>query len=312
MKLNKPKFWEQGYWIIPLFLLPLTLLLSLVIYFKKKFTKPLKFNTYVICVGNIYVGGTGKTPAAVLLAKEFTKLGKKTAIVRKYYQNHLDEHKLITKNFKNLILNKNRQAAIKEFQNKYDVMFLDDGYQDYSIKKNLNIVCFKDNQLLGNGFTLPSGPLREKLSSLKEAHIILINGAKNLDFEKKLLNINHKLKFFYSSYKPINVEQFKNKNLLAIAGIGNPEKFFQLLEQNDLKIEKKLIFPDHYEFTNNDINYILKLTKENNYHIVTTEKDFYKIKEPNNEMFKFLKVSLEIEKKEELIDLIINSYNENT
>ena len=312
MKLNKPNFWEQGYWIIPLFLLPLTLLLSLVIYFKKKFTKPLKFNTYVICVGNIYVGGTGKTPAAVLLAKEFTKLGKKTAIVRKYYQNHLDEHKLITKNFKNLILNKNRQAAIKEFQNKYDVMFLDDGYQDYSIKKNLNIVCFKDNQLLGNGFTLPSGPLREKLSSLKEAHIILINGAKNLDFEKKLLNINHKLKFFYSSFKPINVEQFKNKNLLAIAGIGNPEKFFQLLEQNNLKIEKKLIFPDHYEFTNNDINYILKLTKENNYHIVTTEKDFYKIKEPNNEMFKFLKVSLEIEKKEELIDLIINSYNENT
>ena len=312
MKLNKPKFWEQGYCVIPFFLLPLTLLLSLVIYLKKKFTKPLKFNTYVICVGNIYVGGTGKTPASILLAKELTKLEKKTAIVRKYYQNHSDEHKLITKNFKNLILNKNRQDAIKEFQNKYDVMFLDDGFQDYSIKKNLNIICFKDNQLLGNGFTLPSGPLREKLSSLKEAHIILINGVKNLEFEKKLLNINHKLKFFYSSYKPINIEQFKNKNLLAVAGIGNPEKFFQLLEQNNLKIKKKLIFPDHYEFTNNDINYILKLKKENNYHIITTEKDFYKIKEPNNEMFKFLKVSLEIEKKEELIDLIINSYNENT
>ena len=167
MKLNKPKFWEQGYWIIPFFLLPLTLLLSLVIYLKKKFTKPLKFNTYVICVGNIYIGGTGKTPASILLAKELTKLEKKTAIVRKYYQNHSDEHKLITKNFKNLILNKNRQDAIIEFQNKYDVMFLDDGFQDYSIKKNLNIICFKDNQLLGNGFTLPSGPLREKLSSLK-------------------------------------------------------------------------------------------------------------------------------------------------
>ena len=109
-----------------------------------------------------------------------------------------------------------------------------------------------------------------------------------------------------------SVEQFNNKNLLAVAGIGNPENFFQLLKQNNLQIGKKLIFPDHYEFTNNDINYILKLTKENNYHIVTTEKDFYKIKEPDNEMFKFLKVSLEIEKKEELIDLIINSYNENT
>ena len=86
MKLNKPKFWEQGYRIIPFFLFPLTLLLSLVIYLKKKFTKPLKFNTYVICVGNIYVGGTGKTPASILLAKELTKLEKKTAIVRKFKQ----------------------------------------------------------------------------------------------------------------------------------------------------------------------------------------------------------------------------------
>jgi len=120
------------------------------------------------------------------------------------------------------------------------------------------------------------------------------------------------LKFFYSSYKPLNIDQFNNKNLLAVAGIGNPENFFQLLKQNNLQIGKKLIFPDHYEFTSKDINYILKLKKENNYQIITTEKDFYKIKEPDNKMFNFLKVSLEIEKKKELIDFITNSYNENT
>ena len=312
MKLNKPKFWGKGYWIIPIFLLPLTLLLSLIVYFKRKLTKPSKFSTCVICIGNIYLGGTGKTPTSILLAKELIKLKKKTAIVRKYYKNHADEHKLIAKNFNNLILNQNRRAAIKESQNKFDFMLLDDGFQDYSINKNLSIICFKDNQLIGNGFTLPSGPLREKLDSLKEAHVILINGIKNLEFERKLLDINPNLKFFYSNYKPINIDQFKNKDLLAVAGIGNPENFFQLLQQNNLKIGKKLIFPDHYEFTSNDINYILKLKKENNYQIITTEKDFYKIKEPNNKMFKFLKVSLEIEKKKELVDLIINSYNENT
>ncbi len=297
MKLNKPKFWDKGYWIIPIFLLPLTLLLSLIVYFKRKLTKPSKFSTCVICIGNIYLGGTGKTPTSILLAKELIKLKKKTAIVRKYYKNHADEHKLIAKNFNNLILNQNRRAAIKESQNKFDFMLLDDGFQDYSINKNLSIICFKDNQLIGNGFTLPSGPLREKLDSLKEAHVILINGIKNLEFERKLLDINPNLKFFYSNYKPINIDQFKNKDLLAVAGIGNPENFFQLLQQNNLKIGKKLIFPDHYEFTSNDINYILKLKKENNYQIITTEKDFYKIKEPNNKMFKFLKVSLEIEKK---------------
>ena len=312
MKLNKPKFWDKGYWIIPIFLLPLTLLLSLIVYFKRKLTKPSKFNTYVICIGNIYLGGTGKTPTSILLAKELIKLEKKTAIIRKYYKNHADEHKLIAKNFNNLILSQNRRDAIKEFQNKFDFMLLDDGFQDYSIHKNFNIICFKHNQLIGNGFTLPSGPLREKLDSLNEAHVILINGIKNLEFERKLLDINHKLKFFYSSYKPLNIEQFKNKNLLAVAGIGNPENFFQLLKQNNLQIEKKLIFPDHYEFTSKDINYILKLKKENNYQIITTEKDFYKIKEPANKMFDFLKVSLEIEKKKELIDLITNSYNENT
>ena len=312
MKLNKPKFWDKGYWIIPIFLLPLTLLLSLIVYFKRKLTKPSKFSTCVICIGNIYLGGTGKTPTSILLAKELIKLKKKTAIVRKYYKNHADEHKLIAKNFNNLILNQNRRAAIKESQNKFDFMLLDDGFQDYSINKNLSIICFKDNQLIGNGFTLPSGPLREKLDSLKEAHVILINGIKNLEFERKLLDINPNLKFFYSNYKPINIDQFKNKDLLAVAGIGNPENFFQLLQQNNLKIGKKLIFPDHYEFTSKDINYILKLKKENNYQIITTEKDFYKIKEPANKMFDFLKVSLEIEKKKELIDFITNSYNENT
>ena len=75
-------------------------------------------------------------------------------------------------------------------------MILDDGLQDYRINKNLNIVCFNQNQLVGNGLILPSGPLRESLSSLKDVEVVIINGTKNKDFEDKILNINKNLKVF--------------------------------------------------------------------------------------------------------------------
>ena len=106
-------------------------------------------------------------------------MGKRTAILRKFYKSHVDEYNLIKSNFKNLILNKNRINGIFEaVKVGYDCIVLDDGFQDYKIKKSLNIICFNNNQKLGNGFVIPAGPLRENLKSLKDAQIILINGKK--------------------------------------------------------------------------------------------------------------------------------------
>ena len=88
---------------------------------------------------------------------------------------------------------------------------MDDGFQDYKIIKNLNILCFNGNQLIGNGYIFPAGPLRESLSALKNAQIILINGPENKKFEEKILKINQNLCIFYSEYKP-NINQFREKN----------------------------------------------------------------------------------------------------
>ena len=104
-------------------------------------------------------------------------------------------------------------------------MILDDGFQDYTIKKDIKIICFNQNQLIGNGLVLPAGPLRESLISLKDAQIVLINGNKDNYFEKKILNIIEKLKIFYFSYKATNAEEFSSKKLFALAGIGSPENF---------------------------------------------------------------------------------------
>jgi len=308
--LIKPSFWDKKFSFISIFLLPLSFTFFLLIFIKKLLTKAKKFKIPVICVGNIYIGGTGKTPVCILLSKEVSKLGKKPALLRKYYKNHSDEHKLIKNKFKNLILSKDRIKALRKLeQSNFDMVILDDGLQDYSVKKDLNIVCFHSNQLIGNGFVLPSGPLRESLNALKQAHIIIINGNKVKNFEKKILKINNKLEIFYSYYKPTNIEQFKNKKLFAIAGIGNPENFFQLIEKHGLKIEEKLILPDHYRFSKNEIQNIVKKAKSNNYEIIMTEKDYFKIKDFKIDGINYLKVTLKIKSRERLLARMKKSYD---
>ena len=312
MILIKPKFWDQKINFLTIFLLPLSLIFIFIIFLKKKFTKSLRFKIPIICVGNIFLGGTGKTPISVFLAKEISKLGKKTVILRRYYKNHKDEYKFIKSKFKNLILNKNRISGLEIAEkSNFDVAILDDGLQDYRIRKNLSIVCFNQNQLIGNGFVLPSGPLRETLNALKNANIVIINGDKDKYFERKILNVNKKLEIFYSSYIPLNINEFKNKKLLAIAGIGNPENFFKLIEKNKLKLEKKIIFPDHYEFSKNEIQNIVDEATSKNCQIIMTEKDYFKVKHFKIRKIKFLKVLLKIDNQKMLLNKIKELYDKN-
>ena len=312
MILIKPKFWDQKINFLAIFLLPLSLIFIFIIFLKKKFTKSLRFKIPIICVGNIFLGGTGKTPISVFLAKEISKLGKKTVILRRYYKNHKDEYKFIKSKFKNLILNKNRISGLEIAEkSNFDVAILDDGLQDYRIRKNLSIVCFNQNQLIGNGFVLPSGPLRETLNALKNANIVIINGDKDKYFERKILNVNKKLEIFYSSYIPLNINEFKNKKLFAIAGIGNPENFFKLIEKNKLKLEKKIIFPDHYEFSKNEIQNIVDEATSKNCQIIMTEKDYFKVKHFKIRKIKFLKVLLKIDNQKMLLNKIKELYDKN-
>ena len=306
MKLNKPIFWDKkkiSFFSILLF--PFTLIILALIFFKKIIFNAKKFNIPIICVGNIYLGGTGKTPTSIFLAFELKNLGFKPVIVRKYYEEQKDEHNLIKHNFIDLILSSSRELGIIEAEKSgFDIVILDDGLQDYKIKKNLSIVCFSQKQLIGNGQVLPSGPLRESLSALKSTDIILINGDKVPDFEKKLLKINKNLKIYYSNYEPINIDRFRNLKLIAIAGIANPKNFFTLLEKNNLDLKEKLTFPDHYRFTKNQIQNIINDAKNKNLKIIMTEKDFFKINEFKIEKIDYLKVILKVDEKQDLINKI--------
>ena len=309
MKLYKPKFWGERNYLSNL-LIPLSFILQLYIFFKKKFSKIVNFKITVICVGNIYIGGTGKTPLSIYLAKELKKRGKKPAIVRKYYKDHKDEHCLIKENFEDLILNKNRDKAIREAEEKgFDTVILDDGFQDYKIKKDFNIICFSSNQLDGNGLIIPAGPLRENLDSLKYTQIVMLNGKKDMSFEKKILKINSNIQIFYSNYEPIDTERLKNKKFIAISGIGNPENFLNLLKKIGIIIIKNYILPDHYQFNKKEADNIVKEAEENDCEVILTEKDYFKVKDFSLKRIECLKVKLNIPEKEKLLKTILEIYD---
>lgn len=298
MKMFKPKFWSEKNSLISFFLLPLSFLFQFIIFLKKNFVKKNHFSIPIICVGNIYLGGTGKTPLCIELVKLLEISNKKTVIIKKSYKSHEDEFELIESKRIKLYKNMSRVVAIKKAEkNNFDCVILDDGFQDFSIVKNLNIICFSEEQLAGNEMTIPSGPLRQPLSSLKKSQIIMINGNVNEAFEKKIKKISRNISIFYSEYLPINLNQFTNQNLLAFAGIGNPNNFFKLLEKNHLKIIKKISFPDHYNYSLKELNDLIDYSKKNNLKIVTTEKDYFRIKHYNFPQIQYLNVKLEIKNK---------------
>ena len=207
MIIVKPKFWNKKNSLISLLLIPISFILQSLIVIKKKFTVQNSFKIPIICIGNIYVGGTGKTPLSIMIAQELIKHKKKPAIIRKYYPEHFDEHNLINNNLDCLFIEKKRyKAIINAEREKHNVAILDDGFQDFSIKKNLNILCFNSEQLIGNGMTLPSGPLREGMNAIKKTQIIIINGNKNELFEKlaKTFLFFNSLKSFKLFFQYIN------------------------------------------------------------------------------------------------------------
>ena len=304
MNFKKPEFWDKSelsIWSIILY--PFSLLF-LIISLGAKFLKiKKKFPIPIVCVGNIYTGGTGKTPLALEIFKITKSYGKNPAFVKKGYDYLYDEIQMLDKAGKTYS-DKNRKEAIKSLiSDKHDVAILDDGFQDLSIEKDFSILCFNSRQLIGNGFLIPAGPLRESFNSIKKADCVLINGDRNIEFENKINKINKNIKIFYSKYKIKNIENFKNKEVVAFAGIGNPSNFFHLLKENNINVKKTYSFPDHYNYSENDFS---KIIGDKNMKIITTEKDYFRMNDRQKQNCEFVKVDLEIENKSEFVNLIKN------
>ena len=305
MNFFKPSFWDKKQIsIYTIVLLPIALIIQFISKIKNLTTKGKKFSIPVICVGNIYLGGTGKTPVCIELNSILKNLNKKTVYIRKSHGDYEDEKNLLEKSGP-VYEKSNRTDALNDaLQNKFEVAILDDGFQDFSIKKDLCIICFTEKQWIGNGFTIPSGPLREKISSLKRANCVLINGKYNRDIESKILKNNNLIKIFYFNYEPIDINIFRNKKVICFAGIGNPKNFFDLLKENEINILEEISFPDHYNYSIADLDNLIKKAKQKDSILLTTEKDYLRINKDYRKNIDCLKIKVEIEKKDKFIDEI--------
>ena len=282
MNLKKPKFWDyKKPNIYSYLLIPIAKFLQLISNLKKK-SNPKKFKIKTICIGNIYLGGTGKTSLAIKINKILNKKNIKSCFIKKKYSNQNDEQKLLN-NYGKLFVALNRADAIKQAEKEnYDVAILDDGLQDKSIVYDLSFVCFNNLNWIGNGMTIPAGPLREDINNLQYYNNIFLNGnLENLEFLKKeLLSINSKINIHVGKYEANNIDEFDKKdNYLVFSGIGNHQTFISMLKNYGFKIIKDLEFADHYQYSNKDINKIIDEANSLGCKIINTEKDYFRLKD---------------------------------
>ena len=316
----KPKFWDKkNNSFLSILLYPLSIIYYLISVIRKKISIPQKFNIPIICVGNIYIGGTGKTSAAIEIIKILNK-SKKICFLTKGYgrkskkdiylnelnisnQNTVDtgDEALLLNKYGDVYISNNRAKAINTIiKLGYDAIILDDGFQDHLIFKNLNILCFDSKNWIGNNNLIPSGPLREPLTSIKEANFIIIKGEKNQIIENEIKKLSPNIEIIYAENRIENNETLKNKNFIAFTGIGDPYSFFNTLLNNNIKIIKQIIYPDHFQFTEKNYKVLFQEAENNNCNLITTEKDWVRIDEQFKDRVYYTKLSTLLIGKESL------------
>ena len=310
MKLIKPKFWINKTLISYIFypLTIITYLLNIV----KSLSKKKEFKIQTICIGNIIAGGTGKTSLAVELSKLFKKK-LKFVFIKKNYSNQIDEINLLKKNGPIISYNERLDSLDAAVKKKFQVAILDDGLQQKNIKYKLKIVCFNSEEGLGNGFLIPAGPLRENLSEIKNYEVaFLIGQKKNKKLYNKIKSTNKKINIFEANYKPLNLHKLNlKKKYLMFCGIGNPHEFRNTLLKYNFKIEKEIIFPDHYDLSIKELKEIKKIAKKEKLNIITTEKDFNRLDKNQKKGIQTLRIKLNIENLKKFKKLLFNINEKN-
>ncbi len=246
-----------------------------------------RFPVPIIIVGNITVGGTGKTPLTIWLANYLKSKGMKPGIVSRGYGVKSrqpqqvrpdsspfivgDEPVLIARRTKcPMAVAANRVKAVDAMLEHYDVDIIisDDGLQHLSLHRDLEIAVIDGDRRFGNGRCLPAGPLREPVSRLEQVDLVVANG-KNAKGEHLMEYTSADLYSVRDPARTLSLEQLRGQSVHVIAGIGNPTRFISRLRQAGIQVIKH-IYPDHYVYTKSELDFA------DDYPIVMTEKDAVK------------------------------------
>ncbi len=266
----------------------------------------------VICIGNITIGGAGKTPTAraiLDLVKDHGKFETPCFLMRGYggaekgpiqvnttihTSYNVGDEALMQARYAPTIISRDRyEGAILAEQLGYDLIIMDDGFQNPQLKKDLSLIVIDGGFGFGNGLVFPSGPLREPVqSALKRARgALIINRDKGTN-----LSALGKFKKFDGSIELVNKGgPDEGKKVVAFAGIARPEKFYDTLEANGYKIHAHYSFPDHYVFKRTDLEKIEAQAKQANASIITTEKDWIRLSDHWKNKISYLKIKIQLD-----------------
>jgi tetraacyldisaccharide 4'-kinase len=297
------------HWPILILLSPLALLFLLLSALRRKLfvlgiKSSQKLPVTIIVVGNISVGGNGKTPLVIKLAQWLRQQGYHPGVLSRGYGGKSKQYPLSVDSDSDaavvgdepvlmrqhlacpMVVDpvRSRGAKMLYQQFKCDVILCDDGLQHYALQRDIEIVVMDGKRRCGNGFLLPMGPLREGTWRLELADFIIVNGGMVTNGEHlmslepgKLVNVKY-------PNKSKSLSDF-SKPVVAVAGIGNPQRFFDLLRYKQVKLKSCLSFTDHYQFSERD------LPKET---LLMTEKDAVKCREFAHDDWWYLPVSAKL------------------
>ncbi len=270
--------------------------------YRKGFRKSYAVDVPVICVGNITVGGTGKTPMVVWVVERLKEAGRKPAILTRGYKavaGRSDEAELLKQSTGvPVIVNPDRASGAREaVAGTADVLVMDDGFQHMRIRRDLDIVLIDATRPFGGGACLPIGRLREPLSALRDADVIVITRSDAAAAEK-LENLHERLgrlapqaSIHTAVHKPIKVidendnelplDALSGRKVCAFCGLGNPEGFFATLSEIGARIAGRVVFGDHIAYSLSEMEQITVAAGASEVDIlVTTAKDRVKIDNP--------------------------------
>ena len=296
MPIKAPDFWQKKHAFLSRLLSPLGRLYAWVVRRRIRKTKPYESKIPVVCVGNLVMGGVGKTPMAVSIAEYFKMNGMKPVFLTRGYGGGLsnimvdpDRHKasqtgdeaLLLARVAPTIVDADRARGAKKAESiGADVIIMDDGFQNPQLVKTLSFAVFDGRYGFGNGQVFPAGPLREPLQDgLNRANAFVVVGKDLAGVRKEIGGRYENLPFIgmHIEQNVAIIEQLSGKRVFAFAGIGYPEKFFDMLKEYGCDVVGTKSFPDHYPYTDQDITDLIDQAGKSDAVPVTTAKDFVRI-----------------------------------
>lgn len=292
--MRAPDFWQRARrspW--PFLLLPLSRLWRLAFALRQRRARPLRLGVPVICVGNLVVGGAGKTPTVLALAKRLQAQGVAVHVISRGYGGRKkgpllvdparhaasevgDEALLLGRSAPTWIGRRRQSAAQAAVAAGAAALLLDDGYQDPALVKDLSLVVVDADYGFGNGRVLPAGPLREPVESgLARADAVLLIGAAATAAAEIMPDRRRSpvpLLRAEIRAEPI-APPLQGAGVIAFAGIGRPEKFFATLTAQGCRLLATHAFPDHHAYRPAEIRRLVTQARDAGARLLTTQKD---------------------------------------